>query len=837
MGRKLLIGKVVTTISGYWKRQHATCDIGPLESYTAPFGEKVWSTKLQSIDFREIAQVINFSRTTSINLNPIRSKEGRWNIFSGTHKVHTSTLPFKVLYLYAAAAQDDLRTAAREFSVGEEFHVVYPPSVEKLFKGKTEFGAILNRARGVWTTRDYFASFIKDELQTYLTKLKVQAPIDYIDPQVETPSGFVRKLPNPLLSFLRDPESERDTGKLGVLLAEPGQGKTYMSRHLVSKISEQGRVLVPLMVDSSQWQTMALEDQKDLAKTIAHSFRHFGAPIGWLEGHEEDFLRATLTADIFRIVFDGFDEYVLRNHGAVQPMEVLEALAELAKVTGSRIVITSRSSFWNTNLSTQEVDSFIKETGSYIFKILPFNLEHAKNYFNHRFHSSPKAEQAARVYSVLRQKNDEFVGRGFVLSLVADLAETGDASEFREPEPSRALFWLLEHLCQREVLRQQLPLTSEEQLGVFGTFAVDVAEGGMPNTELLELAINVVKPAIDSPAIKDLLEKFKSHPLLEKDAISDVWRFKQDQLRILFLAKNLVRWEPDKMWRFVTKAKLDPGSWQDLGTTVVDLLRSESSSEKTLLALQSLIQVISQPRKDSQGRIERADEGSKLAAVIALTAVERFAPRGRPHAERRELLTQLCGATIANLSFAGTISGFDFRGATFDRCRFDNISWVNCSFDPGTKFSHCSFIGGENPIQSKGLGDVQYIECRRDQQADALINSIQVREGKRKYSTEDLRADIHSVISKFVIRGGIGLKSVEERNLSRGPISASLYKTDVIDVLKSTVLQTHKISGQREGYNIREEAEESVRFYAANNVFTGPLRLAFERLMKATQNG
>jgi glycine/D-amino acid oxidase-like deaminating enzyme len=121
-----------------------------------------------------------------------------------------------------------------------------------------------------------------------------------------------------------------------------------MSRYLVSHISDIDKRLVPLMVDSSQWHTMPVEDQRLLAKTIAHSFRHFGATIGWLEGHEEEFLRARLKADVFRIVFDGFDEYILRNRGAVQPLKVLDALASLANATGTRIVITSRTSFWNT---------------------------------------------------------------------------------------------------------------------------------------------------------------------------------------------------------------------------------------------------------------------------------------------------------------------------------------------------------------------------------------------------------------------------------------------------------------------------------------------------------
>jgi hypothetical protein len=434
---------------------------------------------VQTIDFQDIAQLLNYSRTTSIDPSPLQAKDGRWAIYKGTHKIHTSSLPFRVLYLYAAASQEDIKAALRALRNTEDTHIVYPQSLDRNIRTNIEIASIRKKTQGVWTTREYLVSFIKEEIQTYLKKLADQAPHDYIDPRVETPSGFMRKIPNPLLSFLRDPETEKVVGKLGILLAEPGQGKTYMSRYLVSRISEVDKGLVPLMVGSSQWHTMPIEDQRSLSKTIAHSFRHFGATIGWLEGHEDDFLMATLKTDLFRIVFDGFDEYILRNMGVVQPLEVLETLAELAKTTGTRIVITSRTSFWNTNLPEAEVDAFIKRTSALVFTILPFDVEHAANYFKRRFPDGAKVEHALHIYNALRTKNDDFVGRGFVLSLVADLADQGGDTQ-RKVEASKAMLWLIQALCEREQLRQQLPFTSKEQMSLLSTFALEVAEGGLP---------------------------------------------------------------------------------------------------------------------------------------------------------------------------------------------------------------------------------------------------------------------------------------------------------------------------------------------------------------------
>ena len=94
----------------------------------------------------------------------------------------------------------------------------------------------------------------------------------------------------------------------------------------------------------------------------------------------------------------------------------------------------------------------------------------------------------------------------------------------------------------------------------------------------------------------------------------------------------------------------------------------------------------------------------------------------------------------------------------------------------------------------------------------------------------ELKADVSSVLSKFVIKGGVGLKTINELHLNRGTIGASRHRDEIMEELVSTILESHRISGGIAGYNVRAEAVESVKFYAANNVFTGPIREAFDRL-------
>ena len=783
------------------------------------------------IDFRDIAELLNQSRTTRLELVPTKSKEGRWSIYPGSHVVHTSSYPFKVLYFNAAATLDDIQSATKEMGDLETAHIVYAPSLQRLIRNNANLPGLRSRSDTLWNTKEYIISFIKEELEVYLSRLRNLKPLDYTNPRVTTPAGFDRKIPNPILSFLVDPPTDNGAGKLGILLAEPGQGKTYMSNYLVSLLASGNYGVVPLIVDSSQWQGLSISDQKSLTKTIAHSFRHFGAAIGWVDGHEDLFLQATLKADIFRIVFDGFDEYILHNRGTIQPMEVLEALADLASLTGTRIVITSRTSFWNTNLPKAEIDDFVRDRGAYVFSILPFDRESAKNYFDQRLQDDPSKAKALQTYDILQKDSRDLIGRGFVLSLIADLAARGGTSPHPGYDSSRAMLWLVEALCQREIVRQDLPFTAAEQLEILRQFATETAIGEEPNTGLLSLILSYVKPTLDSRSTAGTIDKLMSHPLLAKDQSDDLWSFRQEQIRILLLADQLVRASSADAGRFASKSTLSPGARQDLGEMIVELIQLEAIKEAPLDRLSLLISSMSAQRFSDAEQRSFSNDGARLAAIVSLAAVEKVMPAGNSRADRAAFLKRLLGGElISGLTFTGAIARYDFCGIEFRKCKFERVTWANCKFDELTTFSNCEFAGGTFPAHCEGLGNVRMIDCKLDPDADAFFNLARIRDGKRYYSTEDLRDDIKSVIDKFIIKGGVGIKSVEARNLLRGIIASSRHRDEVIDALKSQVLEEHHISGPGKGYNVKAAAVESVKFYAANNVLTGPLREVFETL-------
>jgi hypothetical protein len=781
------------------------------------------------LEFRDIADLLNQSRTTQLETKALRSKDGRWAIYDGAHTVHTSVYRFLVLYLYAAATLEDIREAVRFLDGSTPAHIVHAPSIGKLVASAQDQGLLSRFEKSVWSTKDYMISFFKDELETYLKQIKTLSPSNYTNPKVHTPRHLTRKTPNPVLGFLVDDMEDRAIGKLGILLAEPGQGKTYMSRYLVSRLAGGDFGVVPLMVDSSQWQGLSISDQKSLTKTIAHSFRHFGASIGWVDGHEELFLKATLKAEIFRIVFDGFDEYVLHNRGTIQGMDVLEALADLAETTGARIVITSRTSFWNTNLPQDEVESFVQTRGAYVYSILPFDRESAKNYFDQRITSEDARGKAIRTYDALKSDSEDLVGRGFVLSLIADLAERGEAVSRQGRGATQGVLWLVEALCQRETLRQEIPFTAKEQMAALRDLSLEMAVGEKATTELLAFILSYVRPTLDARSTNGTVDKLMSHPLLSRNPDTDLWSFKQEQIQIVLLADQVIA-NPTSAARLARKANLEPGVRQDLADMIVQLARHNRTREEAFQVLMELIKLM-MPEVSALDSPERtASSGSKFVAVVALTTIEQTMA-GSDRAERAERLVHLVDTeAITNLTFTGTIARYDFTGVEFRNCGFERTNWVNCLFNEKTRFFNCEFTGGTVPTRCDGLGTVTLDECKFDPEAEAIFNLARIEAGKRRYSKEDLLEDIKSVIDKFVVRGGVGLKSVQERNLTRGTIASSRHKKQIVQSITAQVLEAHQISGAGHGFHIRSTAVDAVHFYATNNVLTGPLADVLQRL-------
>ena len=789
------------------------------------------TTKTKPFDFPEIVTLVNKSKTVSIDLEPRKKRDGRWSLHAGRYKVHASTMDFDVLYLGPESTQESI-DEAHNFWRPEHTHVVYAPSLDK--RRRKYHRERFEQSDLFWNSKEYIHSFIHDELDAYLDKIRLLAPKYYIDPQVTTPAGTKGKIPNPLLAALRAPRFENTTSEgLSILLGEPGQGKTFMSQFLVSELVR-SQSFVPIYISSSQWESMPRDHLGSLQKTITHSFRYYEAPIAWIDGQEDDFLRTTLRADLFRIVFDGFDEYVLRNEGRVSVSDVLNDIGELAESTGARILITSRSSFWDSNIDER---NFVARTRAAVYRIVPFDTEHARNYFRRRFETRhPNTDKAIQVYSLLANRDPEFVGRGFVLKLVGDLVEEPGSPGVQTMEGA-AIRWLMGAFCDREMLRQKLPLNGSEQLVALETFAAEVAMGAAPDSESLAVCVGEVAPRLSATALSDCIAKMRPHPLLSRTTASDSWEWSQEQIGHVFLAEwvrqRTSEGEPGQksLRAFLAKQRLSPGQMADLASMLIDLAADATPSSEVRAYVGNVVkQILRAARADTDAAGSR--DGRALATTIAMKAVDKCMPTGTAHKDRADFLLEIVnGPPIAGVVFSGTIARIDFSDLMFSDCRFDRVMWANARLNGKTVFKKCHFVGGLAE-HTMGLGLCQFDHCTWDDEAKEMIRVASTREGGRVYTREDLRADIGAVIGRFVSGGGF-LQTLHKRDLKRGTIRQSKHGDQIIEHIVARLLGGHHISGAPEGgYNVRANAKESVLFFASNGVFSGPLKDTYEELVR-----
>lgn len=786
---------------------------------------------MEPLKFSDIADLLNCSRTTHITPHPVAHAAGHWELYEGEHRVHMETVPFKVLYLQSKAGMDEIRSAYSRFR-RDNPHVVYASSLDERSTSHHKLLKLLGDSKKIWTTSDYLKSYFDKELDAYKTKLGDQLPEYYIEPALRVPAGMTRKTPNPLFSFLSDVTSlrEGETGEIAVLLADPGQGKTTTCQFLASKLCS--TQVLPIYISSDQWRSIVPDDLGDLAKTIAHSFRHFGAPISWLEGSENKFLDVTLRAKLFRIVFDGFDEYVLQNSGRTTALETLKTLGSVVAQTGTRIVVTSRTTFWAAELEDGQGTDVSQTAGARVsvYRQEPFDTGKAHQYFKGRVDNQASVDKATQIYERLRSRHADLVGRGFVLNLLADLVER--APGFAAEPTGEGLEWLMTQLCERERVRQTLPITASEQIEALKEFVAAVAQGAEPTSDLLGAAIGGVAERIGSEQRRQCINLMQSHPLLVRPkSNSDRWEVTQEQVMVLLLSRWLIdraqHKDVEQLRAFSNSAKLSDGVSGDIAETIAQFTRGLPDSQMqvadviaSFLSLEQLADVsVRQPWL------------RRLATLVALRAVDQASPRGTAHSERaKSLRSYFPAGRLSYLEFTGAIARMDFSGIEFTCCRFENVRWADCSFSESTSFRRCHFVGG-SAAYCRHLGIAIWENVTGDEEGNNFVSTVRIADGNKEYTSEDLRYDLAAILNKFIINGGVGLRTVRRTHLLSGPIRVAANRDEILDVLSKHIFEEHHISGTSEkGINIRSAAVASIKFYAANNVFIAPLGLVFDEL-------
>jgi hypothetical protein len=798
-------------------------------------------SRLNPISFHDVANLVNRISGTRINVeSPVAMEPEQYAVYAGSVSSSGFSFDFEILYLYAGATKEGARGARALLARRNDksrMKAVYAPSITASIVEEVRRSGI-----ECISLADYFLSFMSQQTEAYIGKIKQLSFKDYIDPQIDTPTGFTKRNPNPVLGFLLTPERSVNRGEVAVLLGEPGQGKTHMSKYLASELTAKKRI--PIYVHSEQWTRMQVDDLSSIWKTIVASFRYFDAPIGWAEGVEREFVRVSLRLGIFRLIFDGFDEFILWNRGTVAPQDSLQELLNLADETGTTLCITSRTSFWKAEIS--EVDGNESAFGHgqlYAFTICPFDRNHARNYFIKRFgDNAPQVDASVRLFDRLKQdtSNDamSFVGRGFFLSLIADLISRGFSAERVGADGLTRLQWIMDALCQREQTRQQLPLDSPAQLKVLREFAEITARGEPRSSATLRMVLEVITD-LDPQQIEQLVTKpakLKDHPLISHSPNSGGWFYTQDQIEYALLAERVLelcsRPDPhDGLAGLLNNPAFSKSLQAEVATSIVQQIFEPRPDDEALARCKDVIAAIA----DAGQRGEATDAPTgcyQFAGQLALLAAGRAYARGADRTERTNaLLNLLPGGQLVGLQFVGTMSGLDFRDLTISECHFDTVTFTNCRFSSSTRFTNCRFteLRATN-CEQLGLA-VWDASNRLDDASRRLAEAEMVTGGRRIYGDDNLSADLDYLIRRFLPRETSGFKKIEERNLTRGLIGHSQHKDVIIESLKRRCLDCHPVAGTPV-YSVAEKAKPDFIFYVGNGVLTGELALLRDDLRK-----
>lgn len=198
--------------------------------------------KLNPISFKEVAHLVNHIPGTRIDVErPLISDPNQYAAYPGSVSSSGFSFSFEILYLYADATKEGIANAKAWLNRKNDkskVKVVYASSTRPSIVDELRLPGV-----DCISLADYFLSFIKTQTETYINKINALVFPNYINPQIETPVGNRRKSPNPVLEFLAKFDEDEKKGGIAVLLGEPGQGKTHMSKYLISELIKKKKSL------------------------------------------------------------------------------------------------------------------------------------------------------------------------------------------------------------------------------------------------------------------------------------------------------------------------------------------------------------------------------------------------------------------------------------------------------------------------------------------------------------------------------------------------------------------------------------------------------------------
>lgn len=797
----------------------------------------------KSVLFSELSDLINSLGNQTISLTPKDEYDvgGRrhWAVHQAYVFAGAVQFAYEILYVNSECSSDSLERAkgyCRQHPSATR-QIVYAGSLT----GRLQIGRLVNAGGApAQSVKDFLLLSFRVQLERYREQIKQIQARYFIQPSWTIEDHGSTEGPIEYLKLAG--KSRGADGALGVITGDPGQGKTYFTWKLI-ELALRADVL-PIFVDSEQWRQLAPDDFENLSAVIVHSFRSYGVAFDVPPDKAQRFLDVFLKAGVFTVIFDGFDEYVLRNHTRTSGVEAIVALRELCESTHAPILITSRTTFWDDLVQVFENAEY-GSVNCVRWSLAPFEAQHASVYFDSRFPKNPAlSEQALGLFRAMKKASASYgaadlVGRGFFLPLIHDLVDqskdsTDVLSYLEEMAPTH---WIVDNLCKREVIRQAI-VRSDVQIELLKRVAIDQFAGRATTSAHLAAHLHelgVTRPVVDQMVGADTdpkeRGKLRDHPLLSLEPAKRTWTVPHSSvLHYLlgdFLIEHLQKLDLSKVEVFLSETKLrdDPVATQDILQGVLDLFHERHNERK----LERIKDVVTAALGACSKTAERSEGIRWLCTTLCTTTID-FIYKDASH-ERRgaELASIFPFENFAGAVFSGQLAKYSFANTLFSHSIFDNVLWSSCRFANDTYFTDCEFVGGQ-VVSSVGFGSAVFsTDCRIDHEAYICIARESLYADGRKYSEKDLAQDLGRLLRRL-LPADAQRPRVKESTLFSGTIGLSQVAGAAKTVVEKYLADELSAELRPGTYRLKASAELAVNFYRSNGVFTGVVRESFDEL-------
>lgn len=714
------------------------------------------------------------------------------------------------VYVKTDATREELISVAKRLPGRSPLYVLSSRSGPSESLLQSAFG----RQSDFFKIEDLLWARVSDVFKAYANNISTSIPSE---PHFIAPRGKDLQPKDRLDTYLEDyftkgPQQNKRE-RLVVLKASAGVGKTTLCRHLVKEFAKKisRHRVVPVYVEAAHWGGR-VNSMSGLWDIIQMSLQNYDPG----SGISKALFEAALKRGLILFVLDGFDELCSSPKSSISAAEVIENLRELAEDSEARIVLTTRTPYWDAEIGADLPDT-------YSLDLLSFNPQQAKDYIRKFFENNDaKFEAARQIYADVTAHasspdnsggaREQFWTLPIAVSMICEAVKAGVS---RSDWGSFSLEALLVAICDRETKRQNLSVGGGRQLAVFKELALLDANNAIASFERDDLLAAGI-PESDA-------SKFLSHPLLralDDGRFSFSYDFLGPFLRALAIKEAISSKE--------VKVR----------ASIIDAMRAEENGKG--FQMDHLARLLEKEDLEALyaflDKVPQVDHSARAFIVHLLLRQADASAEIVTDEDRRLVLLNACGASASSVirqaRFTGSFERLDLSGIEFVGCEFRDVSFKAVNF-AGAKFRSCRFDG-----------EVQFL-TRSDEESFAqasLVEDCEIRSAARlsleavlsrqpQERSELIKDLLEAGLSKFWHNGKFKA-SIRKADWRKGSLGRSRSSDALLDVFKRTKLvKDAAISGVHEGgWAFNREAINDLQNFMDHRHLSGLIVAAYEDL-------